>query len=463
MKESPRIYNIFPRLVGSIDKWELDLLTIKEMEFNWIYVNPLNYLGFSGSLYSIKDFYRFNPLFAPSGANDVESWEYSRKFIKKCHEFDIRLMLDLVINHVAIDSELIKIHPKWFIEKWALVNKTDNNVVKFFEGIDKPILDNYTLENFNLERRIANPFAIDPTDSRKITIWGDLAEINLEKNPDLENVMKFFKDYISFCLDLGVDGFRCDAAYKIPQNVWKILINHAKSKNKDNLFVAETLGCTLNECESVSKAGFDYIYSSSKWWDFTAPWCVEQYNQFRKYAPSISFPESHDTERLAFETSGRKDVQIFRYLFASIFSAGIMIPIGYEYGFTKKLDVVKTTPKDWGKINFNISSEIKEINHFKKKYICLNEDGEIVHYQYGDLNILVLRKTNLKENQQILLIYNKDWNNPHNIYLENLSYFLNFGTKIERIFIDKKPEPIFENTFEKLLSPNEYILFLQEK
>ncbi|HEY0087673.1 MAG TPA: alpha-amylase family glycosyl hydrolase [Candidatus Lokiarchaeia archaeon] len=463
MKESPRIYNIFPRLVGSIDKWELDLLTIKEMEFNWIYVNPLNYLGFSGSLYSIKDFYRFNPLFAPSGANDVESWEYSRKFIKKCHEFDIRLMLDLVINHVAIDSELIKIHPKWFIEKWALVNKTDNNVVKFFEGIDKPILDNYTLENFNLERRIANPFAIDPTDSRKITIWGDLAEINLEKNSDLENVMNYFKDYISFCLNLGVDGFRCDAAYKISQNVWKIFINHAKNINKDVLFVAETLGCTFNECESVSKAGFDYIYSSSKWWDFTAPWCVEQYNQFRKYAPSISFPESHDTERLAFETNGRKDFQIFRYLFASIFSAGIMIPIGYEYGFKKKLDVVKTTPKDWGKINFNISSEIKEINLFKKKYICLNEDGEIVHYQYGDLNILVLRKTNLKENQQILLIYNKDWNNPHNIYLENLSYFLNFGTKIERIFIDKKPEPIFENTFEKLLSPNEYILFLQEK
>ena len=58
------------------------------MGFDWIYVNPLNYTGFSGSLYAIKDFYKFNPLFAPEdpGGEDPTSWAPLVKFIDACHE-----------------------------------------------------------------------------------------------------------------------------------------------------------------------------------------------------------------------------------------------------------------------------------------------------------------------------------------------------------------------------------------
>ncbi len=62
---APRMYNLFPRLVGSIDKWDAHLIRIGNMGFNWIYVNPINYVGFSGSLYSIKDYFKLNPRFAP--------------------------------------------------------------------------------------------------------------------------------------------------------------------------------------------------------------------------------------------------------------------------------------------------------------------------------------------------------------------------------------------------------------
>ena len=43
------------------------------MGFNWIFLNPIHYPGFSGSLYAVKDYYALNPLFvtAPGTAADV--------------------------------------------------------------------------------------------------------------------------------------------------------------------------------------------------------------------------------------------------------------------------------------------------------------------------------------------------------------------------------------------------------
>ena len=49
-KNGMRIYNLFPRLTGTIDRWISHLERLKEMNFNWVYVNPLNFTGFSGSL-----------------------------------------------------------------------------------------------------------------------------------------------------------------------------------------------------------------------------------------------------------------------------------------------------------------------------------------------------------------------------------------------------------------------------
>ena len=236
-----------------------------------------------------------------------------------------------------------------------------------------------------------------------------------------------------------------------------------KSYNSNTKFLAETLGCTLNQCEETAKAGFDYILSSSKWWDFTNPWALEQYNEYRVYAPSISFPESHDTPRLAYQSNNRMDYQIFRYLFAAFFSAGVLMPIGYEYGFNKKLDVVDMEPADWEQPHFNISRQIGQINHFKQKFHCLNEDGPLFQFEHNDLNVLVLRKTSLDESQQLLMVYNKNWNEKSHIYFADLNYYLTLGTNFYQISFDHDPTVVSSPTVDQDLSPNGFLLFLQEK
>ena len=99
-------------------------------------------------------------------------------------------------------------------------------------------------------------------------------------------------------------------------------------------------------------AGFDFLFNSAKWWDFRAPWLLEQYDLYRQVAPTVAFPESHDTERLAMELGDPEPPELerhyrLRYLFAAAFSSGVMMPMGYEYGCRTPLDVVGSRPGDW--------------------------------------------------------------------------------------------------------------------
>ncbi|MHA1819368.1 MAG: alpha-amylase family glycosyl hydrolase, partial [Promethearchaeota archaeon] len=459
-----RVYNLFPKLLGSIDNWYPHLDRIKDMNFDWVYLNPLNYPGFSGSLYAIKDFYKFNPTFAPKDEKDPYSWNGFRKFVKKCHEMGLKVMYDLIINHTSIDSPLIEEHPEWFIEKWAIIHKLSQSPVKFFESEEKPqySYEEYPPDKFILEKRILSPYAIDPADARRITIWGDLAVVNNKNSSDLNNLTKYWLDLIEFYLDIGIDGFRCDAAYQVPQDMWKTIIDYAKDIRPDVFFLAETLGCTIEEMEKTVQSGFDYICNSSKWWDYTQFWLIEQYEKFRKFTKSLSFPESHDTERVASMSNGRIDVQEFKYFFAAFFSSGVMMPFGYEYGFKKKMDVIDMTPDDMETPIFDISEFIRRVNKFKISLKTLNYEGPIKLYNYPDSNILIMKKTSPDEEQCILLIYNKDWNNEHMVNIINLRNFLTLDKNIFTINLDREMRVYPDISYSKNLKPNEYVLFIQE-
>ncbi len=44
------IYNLFPLLAGTFKDWEKHLLRASRMGFNWVFVNPIQQVGTSGSL-----------------------------------------------------------------------------------------------------------------------------------------------------------------------------------------------------------------------------------------------------------------------------------------------------------------------------------------------------------------------------------------------------------------------------
>ena len=87
---------------------------------------------------------------------------------------------------------------------------------------------------------------------------------------------------------MGIDGFRCDAAYKVPAELWEFLISRSKAKYPDCIYLAETLGCTPEETLRIVNTGFDYMFNSSKYWDFKEPWLLKQYNQTREIIKQLA-------------------------------------------------------------------------------------------------------------------------------------------------------------------------------
>jgi starch synthase (maltosyl-transferring) len=346
MTTGPRIYNLFPSLVGAIDRWTAQLERIAAMGFDWVYVNPFHESGYSGSLYAVKSYYRLNPLFRGSAIGDDD--DIIRGFAEAARRLGIDVMMDLVVNHTARDADLASEHPGWY--------------------------------RHDADGAIVSPSANDPANPANVTVWTDLAELDYAERPERGEMIAYFCDVVRHYARLGIRGFRCDAAYKVPSDVWSAYIRAAREVRPDALFAAETLGAPLEDVTRLGPAGFDFLFNSSKWWDFRAGWLLDQYERFRHIAPSIAFPESHDTPRLAAELGGRDDAEIeaeyrFRYLFAAFFSSGVMMPVGFEYGFDRPFDVVLTRPDHWQTPRFDISPFITAVNAMKASIPALNDEG----------------------------------------------------------------------------------------
>ena len=422
MRNAPRIYNLFPRLLGPMDRWVEWCRHAASLLFDWVYINPFHYPGFSGSLYAIKDYQKLNPLFLPearpAGEDDLGSL---RAFVGAARDTGVRLMMDLVINHTAKDSELVRARPDWFLR--------------------------------DPDGGVKSPSAIDPADARRVTVWGDLGEVDNHGSSDRENLWRFWERLVEDYARLGFEGFRCDAAYQIPAALWSRVIAAARRVNPDCLFFAETLGCRLEDIVALQGAGFDCIASSSKWWNFSDAWCLEQHSQFRSLAPSVSFPETHDTARLAAETGGLAPVQVQRYAFAAMFSAGILMPIGYEYGFRRKLDVVRTSPADMEEPSFDIRPAVREINVLKQTFPILSSEG-LVEALWGlDGPVLCLRKS--WGDERLLAVINKDWREPRHVAIGAIAALLGGGPVAQIWPRGGRVEGLWERT----LGPAEVVMF----
>nr|VFJ55459.1 MAG: starch synthase (maltosyl-transferring) [Candidatus Kentron sp. FM]VFJ59186.1 MAG: starch synthase (maltosyl-transferring) [Candidatus Kentron sp. FM]VFK17339.1 MAG: starch synthase (maltosyl-transferring) [Candidatus Kentron sp. FM] len=389
-----RIYNLFPLLAGKFTDWPKHLDRAQEMGFDWIFVNPIQRSGHSGSLYSIADYFQLDArMIEPDSKGSPE--EQVKEIGRIAKKQGLQLMVDLVINHCAIDSDLVREHPEWF------AHEHDGN--------------------------ISHPFCIE--DGNKV-VWHDLARFDHQHTSDPNGLYEYCRRIIKYLMELGFTGFRCDAAYQIPGHFWSRLIDDIKRENPDTVFTAETLGCTVDQTKETAKAGFDYVFNSSKWWDFGSPWLLEQYNLIRESAPSISFPESHDTQRLFQEFNGNQDAMRQRYLFSALFSSGVMMPMGFEFGFRKPLHVVQTRPEDWESTDVDLSDFIRNVNRIKASYTVFQEDCPTTIIGYDNPAILLMWKASARSPDEGLIVLNKDpWNRQH-FYVDNLRQYVQAGAPL---------------------------------
>lgn len=403
-----RIYNLFPRYYKNINHWRLEFDHISQLGFNTIYINPIHYPGFSGSLYAPKNYYTINPLFVDS-ADSSTPLEQLSDFLNDAHNKNIKVVMDLVINHSSKDNPLTSDHPSWYA--------------------------------YDKNGNINSPGAWE---DGKWICWGDLAQFDHMQSEDKEQLQKYFEDLIIYYLELGFDGFRADAAYQIPSHLWAYLINIAKKIKPDVIFIAESLGCTADKIHSLSQSGFDFLFNSAKWWDFEENWFIDQYNMVDDSCYMISFPESHDTLRIAKEYDNNINKIKRLVAFTGLISPTWMIITGTEFCWKEKPDVCRTLPKNIEDINIDLEEFITDINKLRDRFPIFNDKGTLSIVDHlDDENVLILEKKSLRTDEMITFIINKT-NNIQKINYDKIKNQTNIFSSCNDITINTSDISLLE-------------------
>ena len=135
-------------------------------------IGELKRKGGLGSYYSIKDYRGVNPEFG--------NLDDFKKLVDAIHNAGMLVILDWVAGHTAWDHPWVTDHPNWYIKD------ADGNIIP------------------------PNPD------------WSDVAGLDFS-NPDM---LQTLEDDMSYWVeDIGIDGFRCDAAYNISIDFWKKTID----------------------------------------------------------------------------------------------------------------------------------------------------------------------------------------------------------------------------------------------
>jgi glycosidase len=257
--------------------------------------------GVLGSPYAVRDFRAVNPEFG--------SIADFRGLVDTAHKLGMHVILDWVGNHSAWDNVLRTSHPDWY--------------VRGSDGKPQP-----------------TPW-FD---------WDDIVDLDYSK-PALRRYM--FESMKYWVKDVGVDGFRADAAGLVPQDFW----DHASAELraiKPVFMLAEW------ESRDMHRDAFDASYAWT-WWDTLhdiakgkkdATALYPYYAWNRKFYPRqayrLLYTTNHDKnawDGTEFETFG--DAVDAAIVFSFVSEGMPMIYNGQEVGNRKRLAFFGRDPIDW--------------------------------------------------------------------------------------------------------------------
>jgi hypothetical protein len=108
------VYTLIPTVSGTVDDWKKDLGRISSMGFNAIHLLPLTTLDASESPYSAKDLFDIDPSYLVEGSRK-DGLSQLEDFIAEARKLKIRLIFDLVLNHVGVTSTIARQAPDWIV------------------------------------------------------------------------------------------------------------------------------------------------------------------------------------------------------------------------------------------------------------------------------------------------------------------------------------------------------------
>ncbi len=256
--KSAVIYEVNPRTfspTGDFRGIEQRLDYLKDLGVTVVWIMPIHPIGQAkkkggiGSPYAVQDYYAINPAYGTD--RDL------KQLVKAAHQRGLKVIIDIVANHTAWDSVLMK-HPEFY-------------------------------------KKNAQGNIIPPNPD-----WSDVAGLDY-RNPQLRSYMMAMLKY--WLKEVDLDGFRCDVAGEVPTDFWENVRAELAKIKPDIIMIAEA-----NKPELLTRA-FDLDYA----WPFHRTmtdvlengmpaqaimfdW-QQEHDRYPKGALEMRFSDNHDEKR----------------------------------------------------------------------------------------------------------------------------------------------------------------------
>ena len=304
--------------------------------------------GRAGSPYAVKDYYNVNPDLSNNPQNRLEEF---KNLIDRTHEVGLKLLIDIVPNHVARNYEGMSTpegsEPFGATDDKTVDYKRDNNFYYIpnedfkvpewqngylpLGGENHPMADGEFIERpakwTGNGSRLAQPNINDWYETVKIN-YGVRPDGNIDfdrlpddfdqkdykehyafwSNKNMPDSWKKFKDIALYWLELGVDGFRYDMAEMVPVEFWSYMNSNIKMKNPDAFLLAEVYNPGLYR-DYIHKGKMEYLYDKVEMYDSLKH--IMQGHGWTDHIPVVinnlrdiehnllHFLENHDEQRIA--------------------------------------------------------------------------------------------------------------------------------------------------------------------
>jgi predicted glycogen debranching enzyme len=277
-----------------------------------------------------------------------------------------RVFLDMVINHTGWGSALFEEHPEWFLRR--------------------------------PDGTFASPGAWG-------VAWEDLVELNPNYVALWEEMARAF---LTWCRR-GVDGFRCDAGYKVPVRVWQYIEARVRQEFPRTIFLLEGLGGTLEATEALlTEGGMQWAYSElfQNFGPDVARYLDYAHRQSARVGLYVHYSETHDNDRLA--VKGRVwSLMRNRLCALSSVSGGFGFTAGVEWLAAEKINVHSSRGLSWGNPD-NLLPELAQLNRLLADHPCFFDGAVLTRLSGDDSPVYALRRDSAEGLDHVLVLVNMD-------------------------------------------------------
>jgi len=360
------MYQVNPRVFApekSFNAVAEHIDSIKALGTNVVWfmpVYPVGQIKTVNSPYCISDYKGVNPEFG--------TLEEFKSLVSLCHRKGMSVIVDWVANHTSWDSNWME-HKEW-----------------------------YTLDE---KGEIVSPAN---------TGWLDVADLNFD-NQDMRLAMIDAMKY--WVTEVGIDGFRCDAADFVPFDFWKQCCDSLRAIPDHKLLLL---------AEGKRKDHFDAGFEMNYAWDYLAA-VRSVFNGGRRgpaqpahslfaadsaeYAGvpegcvKLRFTTNHDeSDKMSpIREFGGERGSMAAFVASAYINGGALIYGSQEAGYPGRINFFRYVPVDW-EANSDLNKEYTDLIRLYNEIPAIRK-GEIT--AYPDENILAFQKSDCCDKVLVLV------------------------------------------------------------